>query len=55
MISRIKFILSLNLDQINEILAEVSSITGMPVGENIPSANTLLEMGKSVVEQMGLS
>jgi len=41
--SRMKFVLNLNLTELDAILAQIAEITGMPIGEMVPSANTLLE------------
>jgi len=42
----VKAVLSLDVSDVTKILEEISGIIGMPLGDQVPTANVLLEMGK---------
>jgi len=50
LLSSLKAVLSLDVSEVTKILDEISSVVGMPIGDQIPTANVLLEMGKQLAD-----
>jgi len=50
MISSLKLVLNLTVPEVELILAQVSEVTGMNIGEQIPTANMLIDMAKGLAE-----